>query len=1332
MTRGSRIAIAGIASAAALALFAVIAGLFVVRSDWFREKVRQRVIAEAEKASNGRVEIGTFRFDWNTLTAELDHLVIHGTEPPGEAPLLEVKRVVIGLKIISLLERTFDLARVEVEGPRAHLMIRADGGNNIPPPQKFKPQTMLDLKVRVFDLKDGWILLETAGGPAKTIPWKARGEYLTAQAKYDSVQKRYDGDLALAPLHIEYDGFDAVDARVTAQLRFEKNLLTISSASIKTTASELTLNGISMEGFTAPVVTGEYHARMSLNEADRVLKLTNFQHTGTVDIAGRLRFVSASDYTVLGAAYGFGISYGKLRNVSATTNFSLGPDKMQLSGMNVKALDGTISADGEILGLEQFHLKGRVDHFSARGMATLAEFAPLPFNGLLAGPFEATGTLSERNFHSMIVTGSATVSPAEGSLPVRGEIAARFDGKAGTIEFGPSSLVLPQSRAEFSGTPGQRLNVKLESRDLNELRTAVTFPEALHGGAISFEGSVSGALSDPRIEGHATARAVVWEKERIDSLAGDFEATSRLLRVRNASVAWGALQMTGGASLGLGKWKTGDSSALAADLQIANADIGKLLALTGNAGVPFSGTLGAKAQFTGTLGDPHATADLTIARGEIYGEPYDSGSAHAQYLNSGEQVLTGTIVAGAKRASVSAKFDHAPGPALAGKLTYSLASNTMALNQLALLRKLEPDIGGNAIVKAEGAVDIGTGNNPGINHGRLTVLDLNADVVITALAAGGKNFGDAHLITTTRNGILSARFDSNAVKATIHGDGTMKLSGDYPLEAKVTFADVKLNAVEAALNPQTLQKNAAIDRSIADGSIAGDMTLSGPAARPDLLTATFNITEFELRPMPAAGQGPRIQTLVLRNDGPLRLSLARSVVRVESARLRGPETNLDISGTVSLNQQAPLDLRISGHINLALAHTLNEDLTSSGDLEVNGTVRGSYDQPDLSGIAELRHGEFHYADFANGLTKANGAFLFSGTRVTIQTFAAETGGGKVTLAGFASLTGGIVGFRVEAKARQVRIRYPEGVSSLSDADITLTGTSERSEASGKVTIRRISVNPKSDAASILARSVEPVRTPAARTGLAANLNLDIQIETAPDVAFETSVAQSVQADASLRLRGTATSPALLGRINVTQGEMMVFGNKYIINQGSVLFTNPAKIDPILNVDLETKSRGVDVILTISGPIGKLNVSYRSDPPLQFGDIVALLATGRAPGSGTLAGTGGSQAFQQLGASTLIGQAIAAPAPGRLQRFFGVSRIKIDPQLTGISGAPEARLTIEQQITPNILFTYVSNVTNTSSQLIRVEWDFDRSWGAILTREENGYVGLDFAYKKRFK
>jgi translocation and assembly module TamB len=152
-------------------------------------------------------------------------------------------------------------------------------------------------------------------------------------------------------------------------------------------------------------------------------------------------------------------------------------------------------------------------------------------------------------------------------------------------------------------------------------------------------------------------------------------------------------------------------------------------------------------------------------------------------------------------------------------------------------------------------------------------------------------------------------------------------------------------------------------------------------------------------------------------------------------------------------------------------------------------------------------------------------------------------------------------------------------------------------------------------------------------------------------------------------------------------------------------------------------------------MSKLNVSYRSDPPLQFSDIVALLATGRAPSSDpSLAArtSGATQNWDQMGPSALVGQALASPVAGRLQRFFGVSKIKIDPQLPGVDSNPQARLTIEQQITPDLTFTYITNVTRSNPQVIRVEWSFNKQWSAVALREENGLFGLDFYYKKRFK
>ncbi|MEI9976961.1 MAG: hypothetical protein WDO73_35855 [Ignavibacteriota bacterium] len=42
----------------------------------------------------------------------------------------------------------------------------------------------------------------------------------------------------------------------------------------------------------------------------------------------------------------------------------------------------------------------------------------------------------------------------------------------------------------------------------------------------------------------------------------------------------------------------------------------------------------------------------------------------------------------------------------------------------------------------------------------------------------------------------------------------------------------------------------------------------------------------------------------------------------------------------------------------------------------------------------------------------------------------------------------------------------------------------------------------------------------------------------------------------------------------------------------------------------------------------------------------------------------------MGASALLGQALTSPVSGRLQRFFGVSQLRIDPSLPGVENNPQ--------------------------------------------------------------
>src|SRR5207302_6379919 len=99
---------------AILALF----GVLVVRSGWFREYVRTRVIQELERATGGRAELGQFTFDWERLTAQLSGVVVHGKETSEQAPFVQVESAMVGLRVLSAIERRVDLSSLEVVRPR--------------------------------------------------------------------------------------------------------------------------------------------------------------------------------------------------------------------------------------------------------------------------------------------------------------------------------------------------------------------------------------------------------------------------------------------------------------------------------------------------------------------------------------------------------------------------------------------------------------------------------------------------------------------------------------------------------------------------------------------------------------------------------------------------------------------------------------------------------------------------------------------------------------------------------------------------------------------------------------------------------------------------------------------------------------------------------------------------------------------------------------------------------------------------------------------------------------------------------------------------------------
>jgi translocation and assembly module TamB len=252
--------------------------------------------------------------------------------------------------------------------------------------------------------------------------------------------------------------------------------------------------------------------------------------------------------------------------------------------------------------------------------------------------------------------------------------------------------------------------------------------------------------------------------------------------------------------------------------------------------------------------------------------------------------------------------------------------------------------------------------------------------------------------------------------------------------------------------------------------------------------------------------------------------------------------------------------------------------------------------------------------------------------------------------------------------------------------------------------------------------------------IGSHVKLDVHITTTPELQMQAAIAK-LSGDADLRLRGTVERPVVLGRAEVLEGEVSFNGTKYRVERGDVTFSNPAKTEPIIDLRLTTRVRDYDITVNLSGDLSKpngLKPTWHSEPPLPEADVINLLALGRTREES--AQQASSAGLGQETSNLLIGQALNTVVGSRVQRLFGVSRIKVDPQ--GMSSATNVvkgpSVTVEQQVGSKLNITYSSNVSVASQQIIQVEYNVTRNISIVALRDQNGVVSFDIKIRQRKK
>jgi translocation and assembly module TamB len=1332
--RRTRLLLYSCLGALTLLLAAGISGILVLRSAWFHDSVRDRIISEVERSSGGRAEIGHFDFDWKNMTATVKPFVLHGKEKSGQPVLLRADSIQVGLKVVSAFRRDVDIASLIVEHPAVHLIVYPDGTTNLPAPKARRNdnvvQRLLDLAVQRFELREGEIEFQD-----EKTPFDVRGQNLRAAFDFDAAQQVYKGHVSSRQLRLDIVQAGPLAFDFDSDVRLLKDQLEFSGTHFVTAKSRVDAAG-TIRDIAAPRGEFDVRAALSLSELGSPLRVP-IEHRGDAEFNGKAAFSFGTkfEYSLRGRLTARDLAFRnssiQVSGVVIRSALEVSPAGARLPNLAASALGGSFTGSAELRRFRELRLDGDASGF-ALGQLAGANGRKLPWSGTISGPAHISGWIVPNGLHNITAQVDAQIIPAPGGVPVRGQVDFNYSQAAGSIQLGQSWIATPRSRVVVSGMLGQTLQLSLRSSDLNELTPAIEMagigpgqiPIHLENGAMTAQVTVVGPLEDPRLSGNASISSFEFEGKHFDSASADFVAAQKSVQATNLVLTRQGMRVTGTAQLGLSGWKPTGDSALSASLNVAGADLAKVLAEAGHKGIPVTGNASAVVTLAGTYAAPSGNMHVRLNHPAAYGEQFDAATASIKYAEDRVEVSGGEARLGQSKVDFSGTYAHRPNDWETGELTFRAETGGIPVATLKHVQQMHEGLNGDLSLQASGQAHL--------TKGDFNLDTLQSRATLQRIAVDASTFGNLQLTAATRERTLNLKLAGNLRESRIEGQGEWRLDGDDPGQGEIRFTAVRIATLKRLATKATGKEQ---DPPF-EGVVEGKIGIAGPLKKPEDLVVTLTLPRVEITPRPEQRlrAGARAQDLALRNVLPVVIRGTAKQLNFESANFSATETNLDIAGTVGLNEQAPWNVTVRGGINLAILQLFNADLVAQGSAVVSANVKGALRDPQVNGKLELRKASLYLGDIPVGVDNANGVVLFDRGRATIQKLTAEAGGGQLALSGFVGFGSGALIYRVQATADQVRFRYPEGVSLTLNSALNLNGTSANSLVSGTVTVMRAGFTPRADVGTMLAQFAGPaVSAPETPNEYLRSVQFDVRVESGPSLEVTTSLARNIEAEAELRLRGTAARPVLLGTVSVTEGEIQLFGSKYDINRGEIRFLNPTRIEPSFDVDLQTRARGIDVAISFSGTLNKLNMTYRSDPPLQPNEIIALLAMGRDPATtaGLASAQVSSQGLLQTGTSAL-GQVITSPVSGRLERFFGVSRLKIDPQLTGVDNIPQARLTLEQAISRDITLTYITNLARTNEQLVQIQWDINRHWSAIATREENGVFGIDFQYRKRFK
>lgn len=1286
-----------------LLLFCLVAGYLVLKSQGFHRYVLATIVRQAQESTGAGVQVRDFDFRFSTLTATLYDITLHGAESASQRPLLHVDKLTVALKVQSVLQRKVNLSELLIEHPVARLLVARDGKSNLPqpPPKRSTGNTNL------FDLAVGHILVSNG-----EIYYNDQKQQLSAdlydlrtEIQFHPLQTRYSGYLAYDKGRVQYANYPSLPHNLRVQFAATPHRFSLDSLTLTLGSSQASLRA-AVEDYSNPKVQGSYNIQIHVQ--DFAAMSPAVRPAGDVFLSGAIHYQKKGNGPLLRGAVLSGTIHS--RGVTATAShgsFPLGKIEgdyqfaggtFQLPNFAMELFGGQLKASIVMRHLDTTPVSQL--HASLRGISLVdakrafrnPQLNRMPLTGTLEGDAEATWKGSASNIRVLSNIGlRAALCDSSGrpATPLDGSIHLNYDGRRKSLSLRQSSLRTPSTSVVLQGEIGDhsKLHVNTQARDLRELAVLIS---ALRGngapldvsGSARLDAVVAGSLQRPNITGQLNAQNLRVQGSQWRAAGVSFQAGPSRVALQNGSLQHaqrGSATFSGQA--GLRNWAYSPSSPIAANLSVRHMSVAELLRLA-NQLYPITGSLSADFSLRGSQLNPVAQGNALITDAKAYDEPIQKLSLQ---LQSADGAVKSLLKVNLPAGSADANLTYRP-----KDRAYDVRLNVpaMDLQKLAVVQAKDLPVRGALTASASGA---GT-----LDHPRLTAtLQFPQLELRNAAVSRFKAQVDVveHRATLALNAMLA--------QVPLQAKGTVGLNGNY-------YADLTLDTGRFQLDPLLAMYVANLPPEFR-GETELHAALKGPLKDKSNLEA--HVTVPTLR--------ASYQALEVGNTQPIRVDYARSVVTLHPAEIRGAGTDLRLQGSVPLAGPPAMTLTAQGSVDLGLLRIFSSDLNSSGALTLDVRATGSTGNPSLQGQVRLQNVSLATSAAPLGVDKLNATVDVDSTQLKLTSLTAQVGGGNISAGGSVTYRPTLQ-FNLALQGRNVRLLYPQGLRSILNSNLVFVGKPQESAVQGRVLIDSLSFTPDFDLASFTTQ-FNGSSAPPSGESFADHVKLAVSVQSGQSLSAQSSQV-SLEGQVNLQVVGTASNPVIVGRTDLTSGELFFLNNRYQLQQGVITLSNPNQTEPVLNIAANTTIQQYNLTVTLRGPIEKLNTTYTSDPPLATADIINLMARGQTTAQASAAG--------QSTDSILAGQA-ASQVTGGIQKLAGLSSLRIDPLLGGNNQNPSARVALQQRVTNNFLFTFSTDVTQPESEVIVGDYRINKRWSVNVARNQVGGVSVGAQFHTKF-